>query len=269
MKHNRLVILLIARRRAGEACGVTAGLAALSVGCLIFVLDPRGRPFAHSTTLPYLGRYATVLWRPGDRFADRYGLTIVPDAGPGAAELVVLLDSTGDSADETQWTLDSQPVGDRLHLTTLRIASGFQPVYHPAYPLSVRFGDDARLTGYDLSASSLRAGQPVTLTLYWQVAQPTRRDARVFVHLLCPDGRLVAQDDNVPGQGWYPSAIWLAGDAIRDEHVLEPTDAPAGACALSVGLYDFDTGYRWEATDDGGQRFADDRVTLTNLDVLP
>lgn len=236
---------------------------------LIQVLDPSGRPLAHSTTLPYLGRYATVLWRPGDRFADRYGLAIVPDARPGAAELVVLLDPKDDSAEPAQWTLDDQPVGDRLYLATLRIASPSQPVYHPAHPLSVRFGDDARLTGYDLSASSLRAGQPVTLTLYWQVEQPIRWDARVFVHLLCPDGQLAAQDDSVPGQGWYPSAVWMAGDVIRDEHVLELNDSPASRCALSVGLYDFDTGKRWVATDAGGQRFADDRVTLTDMDVLP
>ncbi len=235
---------------------------------LIQVLDPIGRPLAHSTTLPYLGRYATVLWRPGDMFADRYGLTIVPDALPGAAELVVLLDSTGESPDETQWTLDGQSVGDRLQLTTLKITSPSQPIYHPARPMSVRFGDDARLTGYDLSAPSLRAGQTVTVTLYWQALRPPQQDVHVFVHLLCPDGRLVAQDDSVPGQRWHPSAIWAAGDVIRDEHVLELADAPAGTCALSVGLYDFETGNRLAATDAGGQRFADDRVTLTDLDIL-
>lgn len=236
---------------------------------LIQALDPSGRPLAHSTTLPYLGRYATVLWQPGDMFADRYGLTIVPDALPGAAELVVLLDSKGASPDDTEWTLDGQPVGDRLRLTTLKIAPQSQPVYRPTHSLSVRLGDAARLMGYDLSASSVRAGQTVTVTLYWQVLRPTQQDVRVFLHLLCPGEQLIAQDDSVPGLGWYPSAIWAAGDVIRDEHVLEIGDAPAGACALSTGLYDFDTGHRLAAVDADNQRLTDDRVTLTNLDILP
>jgi hypothetical protein len=236
---------------------------------LIQVLDPDGRSLAHSTTLPYLGRYATVLWTPGDLFADHYRLTIAPAARPGAAELVVLFDSQGASVDEAQWTRDGLPVGPSLRLTTLKIAPESQSVYHPGHPLSIRLGEEARLAGYDLSASSVQAGQPVTLTLYWQALGATRNDYHVFVHLIC-DGKLVAQDDNVPGRGWYPSAIWAAGDVFRDEHVLEvPPDTPAGACALSTGLYSFDTGDRLAAVDSSGQRLADNRVTLTNLDILP
>lgn len=236
---------------------------------LIQVLDSAGRPLAHSTTLPYMGRYATVLWKPGDIFADRYRLTIVPDALPGAAELVVLLDAFG-SPSEAQWTLDGQPAGERLRLTTLKIAPETQPVYHPARPLSVRLGEEARLIGYDLSESSVRAGQTISLTLYWQAARSTRRDYHVFVHLICADGKLLAQDDGVPGRGWFPSVIWAGGDVIRDEHMLElPLDVSAGDCVLSVGLYDYDTGERLPAVNAGGQRLAEDRVVLTGFDILP
>lgn len=236
---------------------------------LIQVLDPSGRPLAHSTTLPYLGRYATVLWRPGDLFADHYRLTIVSDALPGAAELGILLDP-GQSVSDSQWTLDGQPVGSRLPLTTLKIVPSAQPSYKPAHPMSVRLGDSASLTGYDLSAPSLHAGQPVTVTLYWQAIQPTQKDSHVFVHLLCADERLIAQDDGVPGQGWYPSMIWNAREVIRDEHRLKlASDAPAGVCELSVGLYDFETGDRLPAVDASGQRFTNDRVILTSLNVLP
>jgi hypothetical protein len=235
---------------------------------LIQVLDPTGRPLAHSTTLPYLGRYATVLWKPGDLFADHYRLTVVPDAQAGAAEVVVLLDAQ-QSPVEAQWTLDGQPMGDRLPLTTLKIEPTSQRVYRPMYPLSIRFGDEARLTGYDGPASSIQAGQTITLTLYWQATRPTQNDYHVFIHLICANGKLMAQDDGVPGQGWFPSLIWAAGDVIRDEHKLElPPDTPARACELSSGLYNFDTGDRLPATDASGQRLADDRVVLARLDVL-
>jgi len=236
---------------------------------LIQLLDSSGRPIAHSTTLPYLSRYATVLWRPGDLFADHYGLTIVQDAMPGAAELSILFDARTPSP-ETEWMLDGQPVGERLPLTTLKVVPASQPVYQPIHPMSVRFGNDARLTGYDLSAPSARAGQTLTVTLYWQVLQPSQPDARVFLHLICPDGQLVAQDDSVPGGGEYPSAIWSPGDAIRDEHTLEILpEARAGACTLSTGLYDFGTGNRLSAVNAQGQRLAEERAILTGLDISP
>ena len=235
---------------------------------LIQLLDPSGRPIAHSTTLPYLGRYATVLWRPGDMFADRYRLAVVPDALPGAAELSLLFDARQPSLEQAEWEENGQPVGDRLRLTTLKILPASQPAYQPLVPTSIRFGDDARLTGYDLSVQSIRPGQTMTVTLYWQVIQPGQPDVRVFVHLLCPGDQLAAQQDSVPGQGWHPSAIWDAGDVIRDEHVLElAADAPTGTCALSVGLYDFGTGDRLAAFDGGGQRLTDDRATLAHLDI--
>jgi len=236
---------------------------------LIQVLDPTGQPLAHSTTLPYMGRYATVLWKPGDLFADHYRLSIVPDAQAGAAELVVLFDSQQPS-DEAQWTQAGQPIGDRLSLATLKIEPTLRRVYRPMYPLSVRFGDEARLTGFDWPASSIRVGQTMTLTLYWQATRPTHNDYHVFVHLICADSKLMAQDDSVPGRGWFPSAIWAAGDVMRDEHQLElPPDTPAGACTLSAGLYNFDTGDRLPATDASGQRLVDDRAVLAHLDILP
>jgi 4-amino-4-deoxy-L-arabinose transferase-like glycosyltransferase len=235
---------------------------------LIQLLDPTGRPLAHSTTLPYTGRYATVLWQPGDLFADHYRLTVVPDARPGAAELVVLFDSYQTTVQE-QWAQDGQTVGNVLTLTTLKIEPTAQPAYHPTRSLSVRFGEEVRLTGYDLPASSVHAGQPMTLTLYWQAIKPTRNDYHVFVHLICAD-RLAAQDDGVPGQGWFPSVIWTAGDVIRDEHKLElPPDIPAGACAISTGLYNFESGERLLAADASGQRLAEDRAVLAQLDILP
>jgi hypothetical protein len=235
---------------------------------LIQLLDPSGRPIAHSTTLPYLGRYATVLWRPGDLFADRYRLRVVQDATAGAAELSVLFDAREPSP-EAQWALDGQPVGERLSLTTLKIVPPSQPVYHPTYPMSIRFGNAAHLAGYDLLTPSIRAGQSLTVTLYWQVLQPSQPDVHVFLHLICADGQLVAQDDSVPGNGRYPSTLWSAGDSIRDEHTLElPPDVQAQACTLSTGLYDFDAGNRLPAVDAKGQRLAADRAILTNLDLV-
>jgi hypothetical protein len=235
---------------------------------LIQVLDPAGRPLAHSTTLPYLGRYATVLWQPGDLFADHYRLSIVPDAQAGAAELIVLFDSQ-QSTGEAHWTQAGQPVGDRLSLATLKIEPTAQPVYHPENRASVRLGDAAQWTGYDLAAPPVRAGHTLTMTLYWQALRATQNDYHVFVHLIC-GGQLVAQDDSVPGRGWFPSVIWAAGDVMRDEHQLElPPDTPAGACTVSAGLYNFDTGDRLPATDASGQRLTDDRAVLAHLDILP
>jgi hypothetical protein len=61
-----------------------------------------------------------------------------------------------------------------------------------------------------------------------------------FVHVLGPDGDLLAQADRVPAEGARPTTGWLPGEVIADAY-----DLPlAGAAALRVGLYDAATGER-------------------------
>ena len=51
---------------------------------------------------------------------------------------------------------------------------------------------------------SVRPGETVPVTVYWQLTEPTDRDLAVFVHLLGRGGEPVGQVNSYPGLGAYP-----------------------------------------------------------------
>jgi len=60
----------------------------------------------------------------------------------------------------------------------------------------------------------------------------------VFLHLLGPDGRIVAQSDGIPANWTRPTTGRLPGEYIVDPRVLTlPPDAMPGTHTLQTGLY--------------------------------
>jgi hypothetical protein len=58
-------------------------------------------------------------------------------------------------------------------------------------------------------------------------------------------GETVAQQDQPPLDGAYPTSLWDPDEIIADTiEVPLPADLPAGEYDLVVGLYDFNTGVR-------------------------
>ena len=83
------------------------------------------------------------------------------------------------------------------------------------------------------------------LSLYWQAERRPSRDYTVFVHLESETGHLIAQQDNPPRQGTYPTSQWLPGEIVEDTYQIRVDPAlPPGAYLLKVGLYDPATGRR-------------------------
>ena len=84
------------------------------------------------------------------------------------------------------------------------------------------------------------------MILYWKLADQLEVAERgidksyaVFLQLLSPDGRLVAQDDGLPMDGQAPIHTWMAGETIADPHtVTVPERLGPGDYSLIAGLYD-------------------------------
>ncbi|MCB0041670.1 MAG: hypothetical protein KDE23_18430, partial [Caldilinea sp.] len=88
---------------------------------------------------------------------------------------------------------------------------------------------------------------------------------KVFVHLVGPDGTLVAQSDAVPAQG-YGTEQWIEGEVVADEHVLVlPADLAPGAYRLRAGMYDPATAARLPASDAEGRPYPDDAIDLGDV----
>ena len=132
----------------------------------------------------------------------------------------------------------------------------------PETALRTDFGDDLRLLGYDLACS----GDSLTVTLHWQARQRMETAYKMFVHLLAPDGSLVAQADVIPHNWSYPTNWWEAGEVVSDEITLPLEGVPPGRYRFAVGVYDPATGERLPAYADG-QPLPDNRRTLETLDI--
>ncbi len=87
------------------------------------------------------------------------------------------------------------------------------------------------------------------------------KDYTVFTHLVAADGRIVAQQDNQPGEGRYPTSIWDTGEIVVDRyHLSIAPDAPDGEHHLEVGMYLLSTLERLKVAS--GDEEGQDRIGL-------
>lgn len=114
-----------------------------------------------------------------------------------------------------------------------------------------RFGDEITLVGAELGTASIRAGEPLSVRLFWKASRKPGHDYTVFVHLVVPaptgaaPGQIVAQRDTQPLGGRYPTTDWQAGESVADELTIDlPSEIAAGEYTLVVGVYDQATGQR-------------------------
>jgi hypothetical protein len=108
----------------------------------------------------------------------------------------------------------------------------------PLHPREVALAGVMRLVGYDLSPSSARPGEKLTVTLYWQPQSEIKFNYSSYVHLVDEAGRGITQSDLQPGGDYYPTSLWRPGEVLRDRHLLTiPPEAAPGVYRLVVGMY--------------------------------
>jgi hypothetical protein len=156
------------------------------------------------------------------------------------------------------------PIGQDCPITQVRIAPARKVLYEPQTHLQVNLGRKAMLTGYDLVPSTPSAGDNWEINLYWQPLVRMSGDYTVFVHLVNDAGELVAQVDEKPIGGDYPTHLWELEEQIKDTHLLPlPIGLPPGDYSLKVGLYLLDAGERLPVVD------ADRPATSVTLGPIP
>jgi len=159
---------------------------------------------------------------------------------------------------------DGQPIdADSINIGPVKIGAA-PPDFtlssaDPRYALNQPFGDAPNLTllGYDLTDQN---GQPYSelvsrpselkLTLYWRSDSLLSVDYTTFVHIRDANGQTVAQRDQPPLNGAYPTSLWDPGEIIADEIIIRlPAELPEGEYQLVIGMYDFNTGQRLSVPD--------------------
>ncbi|NLX11561.1 MAG: hypothetical protein GXY36_18095 [Chloroflexi bacterium] len=89
------------------------------------------------------------------------------------------------------------------------------------------------------------SGGSLAVALDWAARGSAEQDLSLFLHLVAPDGRVLAQADGYPRAGERPTSSWRADETILDvRRVLLPPDLPAGDYTLRLGWYDWRTDER-------------------------
>jgi hypothetical protein len=140
------------------------------------------------------------------------------------------------------------------------------------------FGGQVRLLGFDLAPATVRAGDTVRLTLYWQALADPLPEWLVFVHAYWPGGEAgqsgvpaepFAQSDGAPCVQTWPTTRWLTGEIVVDERTLTlPTDYTGEAAVLVVGMYAWPSLERLPASASQGL-LGGNRVLLQRLVLGP
>lgn len=110
------------------------------------------------------------------------------------------------------------------------------------------FEDRAQIAYTPLRAQA-RAGDAVRVDLGWMASRPLE-DLSIFVHLIGPDGKLVAQSDGDALNGLRPAFTWKPGETIDDPRALLMSAGWApGIYQVRAGLYQRADGRRLLVAD--------------------
>lgn len=223
--------------------------------------DGDGKLWAARDSPPVDGRFPTMAWSAGQWVRDLHNLHLAADAPAGQYRLLAGLYRSSDGArlPVRQGWLGR---GDHVILGEFTVEDRSHSVLPPAriaHPTDLTFGDGARLIGYDFPrGETIHAGQPLPVTLYWQSTTRVPSSYKVFAHLIGPDGRLGGQDDQIPGEGAFPTTGWQPGEYLTDTMTVPVAgDAAAGVYHLRVGMYDPASGARLAVGGPGAEPGAD------------
>lgn len=143
---------------------------------------------------------------------------------------------------------------------TLTVSSGSD------IPLEANLDEKVLLKGAVLEQNTFEQGEMLGITLRWQALSAIDRRYAVFIHLMGPDGTLVAQDDRQPH---LPTTEWNRGIEIVDPHQLRiPQGAPTGDYQLRVGMYpDGQPGSRLPVVDPGRTEQSSNSILVVSFEV--
>lgn len=213
---------------------------------------------------------------PGQVVRDTHLIPVRPDARgptPGWISIALYRFSTMEKLPATD--AQGQPVIFPILTKIALDPAGPASMLAGAHSLDASFGARVRLTGYDLASSPIRAGEAVTVTLYWQTIADMDIDYSTFIHLrvagtgepACSPCPTVAQADAELLQGFYPTSAWQPGEVFGDtQHLALPQDLPAGTYRILAGLYDAKTGQRLPVLNAGGEPI-DNELSIATVEV--
>jgi mannosyltransferase len=182
----------------------------------------------NSAALPLASAaFPTSQWGAGEIVRGQYLIQIPSDASAGVANL------------QLKMTGRNNQTVDLLQPFTIEKTDRVFIEPPAQFKQDANFNNLVGLTDYDLSATEIKAGDTLTVTLNWKAIGKMDKAYTVFVHLLDKTSQPIAQRDRQPLNGTRATPTWVEGEFLVDAYpiILKP-DAPPGDYHLEVGWYD-------------------------------
>ena len=173
----------------------------------------------------------------------------------GSVKLILYDDDVpraGSQADLMAWDINARKVGYGVYTVadarqvrkpTFVFTSAAAPAVHPLevnLSDSQTAGSQLSMIGYDVKPDRPMPGTEFVVNIHWQASAAMSEAYTSFLHLVGPDGRLIAQDDHELGRGFYRTIFWQPDEVIREKYTLAlPQNAPIGEYVLRAGAYRF------------------------------
>jgi hypothetical protein len=198
---------------------------------------------------------ATSTWREGAVWPDGHTFTIPTNAQPGVYRIEV---SFYDPA-----TLNS--LGDVVTVEYIVVARTHEEVN--TLPIVAEFGNQIALRQTTVLSATLEPGDSLTARWVWAAQVRPSDDYTIFAHLVGPDGQPVAQQDQPPLNGFFPTRFWRPGYPIHDTLTMPiPPSTPPGDYQLVIGFYTPATLARLPITRNGAA--LGDSLTVATVHIL-
>ncbi|HAJ38288.1 MAG TPA: hypothetical protein DCL15_21665 [Chloroflexi bacterium] len=204
---------------------------------------------------PYLAPHeGTTLTLPEDAASGLYSVRVgLRDRRTG--ELLTAFDTTG------------ALLGDLYTAAEFKVLASSNR--RPLRKRTATFGDQIALEGYtQASDTTVRAGDALTVTLFYRARNAMPTDYTRFLQLYSPAHGMAAQGDAMPQAGANPTSAWEKGERVAETVVLHvaPNAAP-GVYRLLLGFYDAASGVRLPAVDGDGLPAPDQAIELMEIKV--
>jgi len=210
---------------------------------VLHLLDEEGTPAASFALSPVREDFPTSQWQAGELWRGQHLLRLPPELESGMYRWTLY------ACPESELPPPSVPPEGGEEMQTLRINAPERRWTAPPLDMAVdaRLGEAATLLGARMTPAPdgvpLSPGETLSMTLVWRAESETPISYRVFVHLLGPDGALMAQADGVPADWARPTTGWLLGEIILDPRMLVlPENATPDTYRLQAGMYTLEAG---------------------------
>ncbi|HLQ33250.1 MAG TPA: glycosyltransferase family 39 protein [Chloroflexota bacterium] len=217
--------------RAGQALHVQEYWHALRQGtpdvrAFLHLVDGQGHVWAQADSLGY---YAED-WQPGDAAINDQTLELPADAPPLTMRLLFGLYSASSGQQLEVRDASGAAAGTQIALGTIQVqpGSGPAPDWRPPHAMARQLAPGLELIGYELPQANVRAGDRLTVDLFWRVTGALRDVPQLSIQ---------------GGAGWQesgltdllPAAQWPPGILEDRRQLSVPPATRSGTAAVAIG----------------------------------